>query len=199
MATFNYPSAFMPQTASWGIQKAGVSFRSPMAGSLESIAFPGEFWRISITLPPGKLINGGAAEAFFARLAGGVDRVLVPYWMRMVPRGTMRGSPVLAIAAVRGALSLTLTTIGGANVTLRAGDMIGLGGQMFQVFSDCVGTGTTLVVPLVNRVRGAIAAGSPVTWQTPTVQCLLPSSSSQRSYEPAVASVMPIDLEEAPA
>ena len=196
MTTFNYPSSLVPQTASWGIQKAGVGFRSPMAGSLETISFPGEFWKVAITLPPGKLANGGEAEAFFARLAGGVDRVLVPYWMRQVPRGTMRGTPTLAIDAPRGSLSLTLTTT--AFATLLAGDMIGLGGQLFQVFVNCTAGGTQLVVPLVNRVRTGIVAGSPVTWQSPTVRCLVPANFSQRSYEPAVASVMPVDLEEAP-
>jgi len=186
----------MPQSASWGIQKAGVSFRSPMAGSLESIAFPGEFWRVSITLPAAKMKNGGEAEAFFARLAGGVDRVLVPYWMRSVPRGTMRGTPVLAAPAARGALSLAITTAGPAE-TLLAGDMIGVAGQLFQVFQNCTGGGPTLIVPLVNRVRTGIPAGTLVTWQSPTVLCLVPSSFSQRSYEPAVASAMPVDLEEA--
>jgi hypothetical protein len=143
------------------------------------------------------MANGGEGEAFFARLAGGVDRVLVPYWMRQVPRGTMRGTPTLAIPAARGDLSLTLTVAAGS--TLLAGDMLGLGGQLFQVFQSCTATGALLVVPLVNRVRATIAAGSAVTWQTPTVTCLIPSSFSQRAYEPAVASVMPVDLEEAPS
>jgi hypothetical protein len=196
VAIFTYPTSLIPQTASWGIQKAGVGFRSPMAGSYESVAFPGEFWRVAITLPAGKMRNGGEGEAFFGRLAGGVDRVLVPYWMRMAPRGTLRGTPVLASAAGRGDLVLNLTVAAGA--TLAAGDMLGAGGQLFQVFQACSAPGTALAVPLVNRVRATIAAGSPVIWQTPTVTCIVPSSFSQRSYEPAVASVMPIDLEEAP-
>ena len=88
MTVYAWPSTLTPQTVAWQIQKAGVRFRRPFAGSVESIEFPGQFWKISVTLPPAKMRNGGEGEAFFARLAGGAERVAVPYWPRLVPRGT---------------------------------------------------------------------------------------------------------------
>lgn len=197
MATFNWPASLAPQTTSWGLQKAGAQFRSPFAGSVESVAFPGEFWKVGVQLPARKMREGGEGEAFFARLAGGVDRVLVPYWPRLVPRGTLRGTPTLGSAAAQGDLQLVLTVASGA--TLLAGDRIGVGGQLFAVFQDCTAVGTALTVPLVNRVRTAIASGSVVTWNAPTVLCCMPAMSAERAYEPAVAQALPADFEEVPA
>ena len=195
MATFAWPDSLAPSMVSWIIQKSGVQFRSPFAGSVEAVEFPGQFWRVSVTLAPSKTRNSGEAEAFLARIAGGAERVLVPYWPRLQPRGTLRGSLTLSTAAVRGDLTLS---IGGAAVaaTLKAGDMIGCGSQLFQCFQDCVTSGTIITVPLVNRVRGALAVGTVVTWNRPTVTCCLPSPSSSRSYEPGAAGSLAADLEE---
>lgn len=193
MALYAWPDSLTPASASWGIQKAGVQFRSPFAGSVEAVEFPGQYWRVSVTLPQAKLRNGGEAEAFFARLAGGVERVLVPYWPRQQPRGTLRGSQAVSVAAARGDLTLSISAAAG--MTLRAGDMIGVGAQLFQCFQDCVSNGT-LTVPLVNRVRGFIAVGTVVVWDRPTVTCCLPASSSARGYDPGAAGAMGCDLEE---
>lgn len=198
MSTFDWPASLTPQSVAWGIQKAAVGFRSPLAGSLESIEFPGQFWRASVTLAAAKLRNGGEGEAFFSRLAGGAERVRVPYWPRLVPRGTLRGAPTLSAGAARGDLQLVLATAG-ATDTLKAGDMIGVGGQLFQVFQDCVAVASVLTVPLVNRVRATIASASAVTWNSPTFIGCVPSNSSSRSYEPGVANTLPVDLEEVPS
>jgi hypothetical protein len=198
MATFNWPATLTPQSVAWGIQKSGVSFRSPMGGSLESIEFPGQFWKASVTLAAAKLRNGGEGEAFFSRLAGGSERVLVPYWPRLVPRGTTRGTPNLHAAAARGDLVLVLNTTGSTD-TLKAGDMIGAGGQLFQVFQDCAAVAGVLTVPLVNRVRAVIASAAAVTWNAPTFVGLMPATSNLRGYEPGVATTLPIELEEVPS
>ena len=194
MSVFAWPDSLTPSTAAWIIQKSSVQFRSPFAGSVESVLFPGEFWRVSVTLPQAKIRNAGEAEAFLARIAGGAERVLVPYWPRMQPRGTMRGTPTLVVAAARGDLTMSIGAPAGA--TLKAGDMIGVGSQLFQCFQDCASNGTTLTVPLVNRVRGGMAAGSAVVWNRPTVTCCLPSPSSSRSYDAGAAGSLAADLEE---
>lgn len=193
MSTFAWPAGLLPQTVSWGIQKSATQSRSPMAGSVESIEFPGQFWRCSITLPERSIANGGAASAFFERIAGGAERVLVPYWPRLLPSGTMRASPTLSAPAVRGELSLSISTSG----SLLAGDMIGVGAQVFRVLADSFASGGVLVVPLVNRVRGPIAAGQPVIWNSPTGLFLMPSQSFAAVYSPRRQSGVAVDLEEA--
>jgi hypothetical protein len=69
MAIFDYPEALMPQNMEWGSIKAGVQHRSPFNGSLEAVEFPGERWRISLTLrpAPARLDRAPLAEAFFGR------------------------------------------------------------------------------------------------------------------------------------
>jgi hypothetical protein len=60
--------------------------------------------------------------------------------------------------------------------TLRQGDYLGAGGQLFMCAADCQANDAGgLSVPVVNRVRAPIAAGSPVTWYRPTCEMMLPA------------------------
>jgi hypothetical protein len=192
---FAWPTYLTPQKVSWGIQKAGVQFRSPLGGRVESVEFPGEFWKVSVTLPDLTIDEGSAAAAFFNRMAGGMERVLAPYWLRMIPAGTLRGSPSLGGPAVQGALSLSILGTG----TLKAGDMLGVGGEVFQVFEDCASSSGVITPSLVNRVRSVtLASGSAVAWSSPMVQLLVPSLSNTANYQPGSMTGLAIDLEEAP-
>jgi hypothetical protein len=194
MATYDWPTAFTPQTVSWGLRKAGVQFRSPFGGTLESVAFPGSWWAVTVSLPPRLLAVGSAGAAFFERLAGGVDRVRVPYWPRLKPRGTLRGTPVLELPVARGDSTLYLNGSG----SLQAGDMLGIGSQLFRVAEDCADLAGSITVPVANRSRSAIAAGSIVTWDRPTAICCMPAMTSARGFEPGIASSLGVDLEEVP-
>ena len=191
---YPWPASLPPQTMVWSIQKAGVSFRSPYAGTVESVTFPGWFWKISVTLTPRRARDGGLAEAFFEGLAGGEDAVLVYHWLRPVPRGTMRGAPTVALAALRGAQTLVLATTG----TLLAGDLFKVGNTVHKARSDCAPVAGQLTVPLIGRVRGVVVPGTPVAWDRPTVRCLMPSMSHGSSYRPGAMEGPAIDLEEAP-
>lgn len=190
---FSWPTEFTPQLVSWGIQKAGVQFRSPMAGNVESVEFAGSFWKCSVTLPDMTIDEGVSAQAFFARLAGGVDRVFVPYWLRPEPFGTMRGSPTLATTAARGAKVLAIAGSG----TLKRGDMIGLDGTLFQVVADAIGVGGVITIGTVNPTRRIIASGTPVLWASPTIPFIVPSQSSVNNFEPGKHAPLAIDMEEA--
>jgi hypothetical protein len=81
--------------------------------------------------------------------------------------------------------------------SLRAGDFIGCGGQLFQVAEDKLlndmGAG---VVNLVNRVRGTIASGSAVTWYRPTCEMVLPAMQAGPVRRPGVIESTALDLVE---
>ena len=81
--------------------------------------------------------------------------------------------------------------------TLRAGDFIGAGGQLFQVAADTTlsdaGTGS---VPIVNRVRSTIASGSAVTWYRPTCEMVLPAMQAGPVHRPGVIESTALDLVE---
>jgi len=194
MADYAWPDLLPPQLMVWTIQKAGVSFRSPYAGSVEAVTFPGWYWKISITLKPRRAKDGGLAESFFEGLAGGEDAVLVYHFLRPVPRGTMRGTPTVGTAAMRGATSLVINTTG----TLLAGDLFKLGTAVHKARFDCAPVAGKLTVPLVARLRADVAVGAGVTWDHPTVRCFMPSMSNASSYRPGAMLGTSIDLEEAP-
>ena len=189
------PDALRPDTMSWTIQKAGVAFRSPYAGSVESVTFPGWYWKISVTLPPRLSVDGGELEAFFEGLAGADDAVLVYHWLRPVPRGTMRGAPTVAVAAVRGDRQIVIATTG----TLMAGDLFKVGNTVHKARASCTPVGGQLTVPLVARMRKPAVIGDPVGWDHPTVRCVMPAFSHSSAYQAGgVMASTPIDLEEAP-
>lgn len=194
MADYAWPVGLPPQLMVWSIQKAGVQFRSPYAGSVEAVTFPGWFWKIAITLKPRRAKTGGEAEAFFEGLSGGEDTVLVYHFLRPIPRGTMRGAPTVAVAAARGAQSLVLTTAG----TLEAGDLFKIGNTVHKARFACSPVAGQLTVPLVGRVRSALVVGAPVTWDHPTVRCLMPAMGNASSYRPGAMQGTAIELEEAP-
>jgi hypothetical protein len=81
--------------------------------------------------------------------------------------------------------------------TLRAGDFLGAGGQLFQVATDFTlldsGAGD---IPVINRARGTIAAGSPVTWYRPTCEMVLPAMQAGPVRRPGVIEGVALDLVE---
>lgn len=197
MAVFDYPDSLYPQSMEWGSTKSGVQYRSPLSAWTESVIFPGEFWRVSLTLPPAESRGrvAGLAEAFFGRLSGGVDRVRVGHFMRPVPLGTMRGTPTVASSASRGAQTIALTATG----TLLAGDFFKVGGQLLRCSADCESVSGTLTVPLVQRLRASVAAGAAVTWDRPTALFVYPAMSFAAGFGRGVAAPISVDLEEVPA
>jgi hypothetical protein len=154
MATFDLPSSLMPATMEWGSIKAGVQHRSPFNGSVESVEFPGERWRASLSFNLGTPDMAAQAEAFFARVAGGSERVRLRHFLRPAPMGSMRGAPTLNASAARGDLQLLINTTG----TLKAGDFFKVGGQLFQAFADCSPSGSVL---LMKRTEPAPASMYP--------------------------------------
>lgn len=192
MAVFDLPISLKPSTMEWGTVKAGVQHRSPFNGSLESVEFPGERWRVSLSFNLGAAHLAGTAEAFFGRLAGGSDRVRLRHFLRPQPQGTMRGAPTLNAAAARGDQQLSILTTG----SLRAGDFFKVGGQLFQCFADCNPSTGVLTVPLVQRVRASLAGGSAVLWDQPTALFIFPAMSFATGFAPGQVSPVAVDLEE---
>lgn len=193
MATWDFPAALTPQLWTWKSVKAGVQFRSPFNGAVETVGFPGARWGISMTLPQSPGASGGQAEAFFALLCGGVERVRMGHLRRPVPNGTMRGTPTLNTSAARGAQTVSINTTG----TLSAGDLFKVGGQLFMAAMDCTPSAGVLTVPLVQSVRVALASGAAVAWDRPTVDFIMPAMTSAASYRPGAMDGIAVELEEA--
>lgn len=197
MAVFDWPDTLIPQRASIGSQRMGEQFRGPYNGTLQVVDFNSERFVMSVTLPPRKRIRAGEVEGFFFRLNGGVNRVRGWHFGRPTPIGTMRGSPTLSAGASRGNDTISITA-GTANSTLKAGDMLGVGGQLVMVAQNVTlngsGAGT---VSLVHRIRGTIASGTAVTWNKPTAEFVMPSWLASVTHFPGAIDGAAFDFEEA--
>lgn len=203
MITFEMPAWMEAAQIDFGLQKAGVQFRGPFNGTLQGVDFIAERWVASITLPGRKRISAGPVEAFFNQLAGGVNRIRLPHLGSgtrrdpYVPRGTLRGSPRLRLAAVRGDLTVNLEncTVG---ATLLAGDMVGLGAQLLMVAADAQADGAgQMNLPLVNRIRGQLAIATALVWSRPTATFVMPAMSVRHVHIPAFLAGGQFDMEEA--
>lgn len=192
MSTWDFPAALMPRLMVWRSVKAGVQFRSPFNGAVDAVEFPGARWGVSMTLPTLTPARAGQAEAFFARLSGGVERLRLGHLRRPVPEGSMRGTPTLNAAVTRGAKSLVINTPG----TLAGGDLFKVGSQLFMAAQSCAPVAGLLTVPLVQAVRLPVAAGAAVSWDRPTVEFIMPAMSSDASYRPGAMEGVAVELEE---
>jgi hypothetical protein len=182
MSTFVWPSAWCPQSVEMALVPNTRVHTSPYTQDVQVIDLIGERWRIAFTLPGGQHYKGAAIEAYFARLRGRSNRVALPNFLRMRPRGTLHGSPTLYSAVAKGAQSITLQTTPGA--TLLAGDTLGIGDQLLMIAEDAVANGSGLLFAyLSNRVRTAQSSGFPAVWDRPTIACVMTSDVAAISYD----------------
>lgn len=197
MAVYTWPDNLIPARAAMGSAGAVEQFKSPHNGTLQVWDFVAERWVLSVTLPQEVTDLSGATEAFFFPLRGGVHRVNAWHFSRPVPVGTMRGSPTLSATVSRGADSLVIAN-GGANATLRGGDLFSIGGQLFMARTDVQFNGSGVgTVPLVHRVRATISSGTAVVWNRPTAQFVMPSTTAMVSHFPGGIEGAAFDFEEA--
>lgn len=192
MAVYDYPDTLTPQSMEWRSIKAGVQSRSPISGFVDTTEFPAERFAWLLTLPERRLADAGEPQAYFGALSGGIDRVRMRHFKQPVPRGTMRGSPTLHASVARGVKVLQIATTG----TLKAGDLFKIAGQVFMAFQDCAPVAGVLTVPLVHRVRVALAAGTAVVWDRPTFLAIIPATSSSITMSPGKAAGMTVELVE---
>lgn len=199
--TLSWPGGLGVARCAVGLQRSAAQFRSPFSGSFQASSFNADRLTLSLTLRPfSRAINRtlpGQVEALLFALASGADYwVAAWHFARPQPVGTMRGSPTLSATANRGDASLAITG-GTASSTLEAGDMLGAGGQLFMVRTAVTlngsGAGT---VQVVNRVRATIASSSAVTWNAPTDNFAMPSTTAAVVHVPALLDGAAFDLEQ---
>jgi hypothetical protein len=197
MSLIALPAGFCPNAFTLRQQTNQRAFGSPFGGSEQVIDMLNDRWLISLTLPNRKFADAAAVEAFIASLRGMTNTVALYHWVRKVPRGTMRGAPVVAtgLPLFAGDSNINVSTTAGA--TLLAGDMIGCGGQLFQVQSDVAADGSgNMNVLVVNRSRVSVAAGGLIVWDRPAAPFRLASPSAVQ-YIPGYAPEVSFDFVEA--
>ena len=201
MTTKDLPEALQAAQFEWGIQKAGLQFTGPYNGTRQSVEFASDRWVCGVSLPPRARARAGSVEAFLNWLCGGVNRVRLAHLGSGVrrdpfaPRGTLRGTPTLGVAAVRGNTTLSFANCA-PGATLLAGDMVSCG-QLFQIAEDATANGAgVMAVELVGRVRSPLNVATAIVWNKPTAEFVMPAQSARHSHVPAILLGAQFDLEE---
>lgn len=195
MSLIALPAGFCPRTFSMRLQTNQRVFDSPFGGSGQAIDLLNDRWLVSLSLPNKKHADSAVVEAFIASLRGMTNTVALYHWVRKVPRGTMRGTPVVNPAAA--GTDQIMIGVSTAGETLKAGDLIGIGGMLLMVAEDCVENGSGgLPVKLANKLRRNLIAGEPVIWDRPAAIFRLASNSAVQ-YIPGYAPEVAFDFVEA--
>jgi hypothetical protein len=190
-----WPTSIEPISARLMLKTNQRANASPDGGSEQVLDMLNDRWMMYLTLPVASYDDAAAVEAFLASFRGMVNTVDLWHFARPTPRGTLDGAPTLNAAAAQGAASIPITTTAGK--TVKAGDMLGVGGLLLQAAADATANGSgVLTVTLVNRLRTALASGAAVTWNKPTAPFRLLSHSGM-TYAGALAEEVTLTLGEA--
>lgn len=188
MSLISLPASFKPRTCQVDLSVNQRVSAAPFGGSEQAVDLLNDRLLLSCELPPSVHHADGAwREAFIQSLRGQTNWVNLWHLTRPAPRGTVRGTLTLNAAAAQGAASIVVTGCSPATGTLLAGDLLGVGGLMLMVASDCTAVAGVITVPITNRLRAAQSGGAAVTWDKPTAPFRLLSHSGVQ-YAPRLVS-----------
>jgi hypothetical protein len=191
MSTFTWPSAWTVDAVAFYLLPNVRAFISQYSGAFQAVDLLGERFMMSGRLSMARLSDGGAREAFFNRLLG-ANLIAAWHLARPQPIGTQRGTPTLSADIAQGATSLPMQGLTNG-ATWLAGDMLGVGGQLFQIAADVTVSGTTATITIANRARAALSSGASVTWDKPTANWRL-ITPPQPSYRSVFAEAIDFEL-----
>jgi len=196
MSDYTWPAAWLPKRFQLRVASTTRAFTSPYTAGMQVLDLMADYWRCELDMTPdNSTALGGQIEAFFDRLKGNANRILLWNLKRPAPLGTLRGTPTLAAAVAQLANTCSIQTAAGA--TLLAGDMLGMGGQLVRVMADTVANGSgVMAVEFAPRARAAIASGSAVTWSAPTAPFRLVSDGAPVDWRPGMFEAPSIELRE---
>ena len=199
MSDYTWPNvaAFTPRRFQMMVMANTRTFASPYTQGLQVIDLLADYWAVSLDMAPGNdPIVGGQIEAFFDRLKGAANRVVLWNLKRPSPLGTMRGTPTLAATAAQLANTASIQTTAGA--TLLAGDMVGIGGQLVRSMTNTAADGSGLMsLEFAPRLRTVQNSGAAVTWDRPTSTFVMTSNGAPVDWSPGQYTAPSIELREA--
>ena len=169
---------------------------SPFGGSEQAIDLLNDRWLCSVELPPSRQAAAAAIEAFIGAMRGQTNTVQLWHFSRPQPQGTVRGTLTLSATAAQGASSIVVTGCSPSTGTLKAGDLLGVGGLLLMVASDCTAAAGVITVPITNRLRTAQSSGAAVTWDKPKGTFRMLSTNGVQ-YAPGLAQGANFDFGEA--
>jgi hypothetical protein len=165
MATINWPTNIRIGGADYGIE-FDVQISVMRNGRVYTYGLPGGRWTASLRFEADfEDMTRPQIEALIVSLEGGAHRLSMPHFGRPTPNGTLRGSPTIAGTLLAGSKTINITS---ANGTLKAGDIIGVPGQIVMVTQDVAPFATNLTAQVRPAIRSQHNSGTPIAWNRPT-------------------------------
>lgn len=191
MTIKTFPSGFLPSSCSFTLSVNDRVNSSPFGGSEQAVDLLNDRWMVELSQDVMDTSVAASVEAWIAAMRGRVNTTQVHHYARPAPRGTARGTMLVNGLVAQGAASIAIDGISPSTGTLLAGDLLGIGSQLFMVESDVTAVAGAATVTIANRTRVSIADNAAVTWDKPKVEVRLLSTSGVQF---SGATVEPVSL-----
>ena len=198
MANYNFPTdrIFMPRSIIWSFRDNARVFESQLSGAIQSTSLPGTRWACSLIYDNHLPADRAEIEGFFS-LIRREHRIVMHRLDRPQALGTINTTGVLLNSALAQFGSTAVLKNCGANKTLKAGSMIGIGIQLFMVAFDAVSDGAGIMtVTLSIQSRATYAINTAVVLNKPTARWLYNSNSADFARSGQIATPLTVDLVE---
>lgn len=149
------------------------TFVSPLNRSVQTVENPGARWRCAFGWKNLAEADSSILQAVLAQLRGQANRLLVPNYARLNPRGTIAGQSPTVNGAGQSGNTLVLANCGATKTFLR-GDFFKVSGEFKLVTADATADGAgALSVTFEPPLRSSPANAAAVTLASPTCRMVL--------------------------
>jgi hypothetical protein len=158
-----------PPLLDWSLISNTQSFASPLSGAVQTVEMPGARWAFAFSLNSLDAADAALWRAFMARLRGQSGRFYMWNMARQTPRGAATGAPVVNGAGQTGTTVITSGWTPSVAGILKAGDFIGIGGELKMVVADATSDGAgAATLTIEPPLRASPPHASAIITQRPT-------------------------------
>lgn len=177
MATIDWPRELTPQSSDFGVAYNNMAFTSIFSNAQQVVSFPGDYWQLSMTLPPLGRDKERILAATLGKLRGMVNTFR--FRDRRFMNATSMGSPVVNGNGQTG-INLATSSWPASTTVLRAGDYVTVADQLFQMTADVISNSSgNAVLPLNMMIRESPVSGAVVNYNDPYCVMRLTTSANQ--------------------
>jgi hypothetical protein len=138
--------------------------QSPFTGAQQTYAHPGQWWEVSVTLPPMTDAQAGAWCGFFLALNGREGTFYLGDTIRKTRLGAVTGTLTVGSGAVA---NTTTLPIAGATGSFAVGDWIQVGTTSTSRLHRVTQVNSSSSVDVFPRLRSAYTNGTAITYASP--------------------------------
>ncbi len=176
-----FPS-IIPSSVEWSLISNTQSFRSPMDGSVQTLENAGSRWRALLRFKNLSDSDGRTLLAFMVALRGEAGRFTLYDHSHPNPAGIATGSPLVNGASQTGGTLITDGWTNSVTGILKAGDYIGVNGELKMVTSDVDSDVTGKVTLTIEPpLRSSPADNAVITTVKPTTNFRLVDDNQAKS------------------